>query len=480
VRSSCAGQGTCGPVGGGDGGPGAPPPQDGPPGALYVVQKSVIVGAASPEQIVFSLPPAAAVDVFIQYRNPTTGSTTDPEGSSRFSIYATQKLLSYRIDRNDADVVSATNRRILAVRDLPVDRYEVKVDGVNLVDSGGAFYDVVAIGWGEEPTGIGPLPLSQWMDTSALPEIGRSIGLPFMAADQGGATVVLVKAGDSTVHAIGSTRFADLNTLPVSQFLSAPPTRSNTNLGPLMSDADGNLKVVVSSGASGTVFPASSALADNDPNPTTTRVGANLLLYDGATWDLARSGVITAATPAGWLNELAGGVYNSAAPTLTNGQAITLQLDVNGNAKSREQYQPVFEDNTNGVAAVQARPIVSATYAWSVIFSTALAAKLIIKASAGKIRHIEGRIDSTASTATYYVQLWNLTDVPGDATAVSSTNARMAPFKIQHTSGTDDYFEIDFSDPGVAADTGLTLGLSTTEFTKTAAGSFLSATVEFI
>jgi hypothetical protein len=36
-----------------------------------------------------------------------------------------------------------------------------------------------------------------------------------------------------------------------------------------------------------TELPAASALADNDPNPTTSRVGANLLIWDGATWDRA-------------------------------------------------------------------------------------------------------------------------------------------------------------------------------------------------
>lgn len=36
-------------------------------------------------------------------------------------------------------------------------------------------------------------------------------------------------------------------------------------------------------------FPASSALADADANPTTSRLGSNLLLWNGATWDRAQS-----------------------------------------------------------------------------------------------------------------------------------------------------------------------------------------------
>ena len=77
-------------------------------------------------------------------------------------------------------------------------------------------------------------------------------------------------------------------------------------------DASGNANAVVNNGAgasavnvqdggnsltvdgtvsvSGTVtvdteLPAAGALADNDANPTTSRIGANLLLWDGATWD---------------------------------------------------------------------------------------------------------------------------------------------------------------------------------------------------
>lgn len=37
-----------------------------------------------------------------------------------------------------------------------------------------------------------------------------------------------------------------------------------------------------------TEFPTASALADNEANPTTTRVGANLLGFDGTTWDRVR------------------------------------------------------------------------------------------------------------------------------------------------------------------------------------------------
>lgn len=116
---------------------------------------------------------------------------------------------------------------------------------------------------------------------------------------------------------------------------------------------------------------------------------------------------------------------------------------------------------------------------WSAIFSTALVAKLIVKGSAGRIKSITGRIDSTAPSASYYVQLWNAADVPADATAVSSSNSLMAPQKLAHILGFDDQFTLDFGENGKAATAGITLGLSTTEFTKTAAGAYMSSTAEY-
>lgn len=50
-----------------------------------------------------------------------------------------------------------------------------------------------------------------------------------------------------------------------------------------------------------------------------------------------------------------GGRYNSSAPTLTDGQRGDAQLDVNANLKTREQYAPAYEDNTNSKAIVEHR-----------------------------------------------------------------------------------------------------------------------------
>ncbi len=143
------------------------------------------------------------------------------------------------------------------------------------------------------------------------------------------------------------------------------------------------------------------------------------------------------------------------------------------------QHDQPGGSSTSAPTNVAPAPQVGAANAWSVVFSTGLAAKLIIKATAGNLRSISGRIDSTHATASYYLQLWNLADVPADATATSvAAGALMAPFKIQHVTGTDSRFVLDFAE-GIYGSTGLVIGLSTTEFTKTASGSFLSATAEY-
>ena len=82
---------------------------------------------------------------------------------------------------------------------------------------------------------------------------------------------------------------------------TSAPTLTNTQFSPFQLDASGNLNVNVKAGGGSTTFP-----------------------YSGTS-----SG--QTATTASFLGEA--GVYNSAAPTLSNTQAAPIQLDVNGNQK---------------------------------------------------------------------------------------------------------------------------------------------------
>lgn len=115
---------------------------------------------------------------------------------------------------------------------------------------------------------------------------------------------------------------------------------------------------------------------------------------------------------------------------------------------------------------------------YSVDASTALEASSVSKASAGIVCKFYGRIDSTAATATYYVQLMNASSLPANG----AVTFLVTPIKIQHNTGTDSYFDIDLTGDDanscVTASTGIVWDLSSTEFTKTiSASNVVSATV---
>jgi hypothetical protein len=112
---------------------------------------------------------------------------------------------------------------------------------------------------------------------------------------------------------------------------------------------------------------------------------------------------------------------------------------------------------------------------WSNTFSTALANSFVIKNTAGTLRNITVRVDGTLASGTYYLQLWNAIALPADATVVLAANSLDAPVKVVHILGTDDLVVYDFVELGIPFTAGAVLGLSSTEFTKTAvAGAFLS------
>lgn len=109
-----------------------------------------------------------------------------------------------------------------------------------------------------------------------------------------------------------------------------------------------------------------------------------------------------------------------------------------------------------------------------IISSTALGKDLQVKTQSGYLKRLSVAIDSTAATATYYVQFFNKASTPADATAVSSSTPRV--YKIVHTTGgNDSELSLDFTDPsytrGYFFDTGLYVCISSTQFTKTLIGS---------
>jgi hypothetical protein len=86
------------------------------------------------------------------------------------------------------------------------------------------------------------------------------------------------------------------------------------------------------------------------------------------------------------------------------------------------------EDPTNRVMATQNKPLAVTTYCWSSDMSAALEASSITKATPGVLRSIDGRIDSTAPSATYYLLVMNSATLPADG----AVTRIWYPKKIQH------------------------------------------------
>lgn len=108
----------------------------------------------------------------------------------------------------------------------------------------------------------------------------------------------------------------------------------------------------------------------------------------------------------------------------------------------------------------------------TVVRTIALAASLTVKDSAGSLRCLAGQLDAAAPSSTYYVQCLNHATLPANG----AVTHLLPPITIIHTLGTpDDYDFGPWLPPGGAtASTGVIAVLSTTQFTKTIAGSYLT------
>lgn len=145
----------------------------------------------------------------------------------------------------------------------------------------------------------------------------------------------------------------------------------------------------------------------------------------------------------------------------------------------------VTGDSTNGIDVDVTRisgtvTTATSTTAIAPIKSSALEASHIIKASAGTLLNGIIRLDSTAPTGTYYIQVLNAASVPANG----AVTHLITPKKIQHITGTDDTYVFDRNISaiysGVSASTGIVVVLSSTEFTLTISGSYLSVDVTSI
>lgn len=171
-----------------------------------------------------------------------------------------------------------------------------------------------------------------------------------------------------------------------------------------------------------------------------------------------------------------GGKYNATAPTLTDGDRGDAQMDSKANLLNSLGTKLAGEDLTNDVQGVVNKPLALSTYAWSVDRSTALEASSVAKASAGVMRYFSGRLDSTLATGTYYVQFLNAASLPADGAVTTLT----APTKVSHVTGSDTPVVVDFTMNGVYASSGIVWCISSTEYTKTIGGAYVSGTMLYI
>lgn len=98
-----------------------------------------------------------------------------------------------------------------------------------------------------------------------------------------------------------------------------------------------------------------------------------------------------------------------------------------------------------------------------IAYTPALAKYLQVSNESAMLGKVTGRIDSTAPSDDYYVQLISSSVPPLDG----AVTLLMAPVKLTHVNGVDSTFDLDFGPDFIKSKDGVYDVLSTTEFTKT-------------
>ena len=185
---------------------------------------------------------------------------------------------------------------------------------------------------------------------------------------------------------------------------------------------ENNEEVTTSSGGSSSAGDTQTAGADAESNTANAqRVASRIYGFNGATWDRLRTAITTAtSTFTGLLNVLGLVRYNSSAPTLTDGQVVVLQGDVNGNLKATLATLLAGEDLTNGVMKVehQYQP------------SGVLTADTQVKGSAGFVHTVTISCNDAAPTAGSIIIYNSLTETGTQIFNHTFTTTPFAPFTV--------------------------------------------------
>lgn len=110
-----------------------------------------------------------------------------------------------------------------------------------------------------------------------------------------------------------------------------------------------------------------------------------------------------------------GGVYNSSAPTLDNGDRGDLQMDSSANAKMTLATQLAGENLTDDVLGTAIKPVVSATYSGTAFSNFGAATNANVKASAGMLKAISCQNENAAIR---YLHVYNKASAPTEDSEV--------------------------------------------------------------
>lgn len=148
----------------------------------------------------------------------------------------------------------------------------------------------------------------------------------------------------------------------------------------------------------------------------------------------------------------------------TAGQTVRVKSGTTAGTQAvEEQLVPAYEDNTNGVAGVLAKPVVSSSYSGTPGHAED-DADVSVKASPGQLLSV---VATNENAAVRYLQIHNKASAPASSeTAVVSyiipAGTTAAPGRIQLNMA-------DFGNNGIHLSTGIALGISTAIDTFTAA-----------
>jgi hypothetical protein len=251
---------------------------------------------------------------------------------------------------------------------------------------------------------------------------GTPVQLDTFAVEPDQTVLVKAKGTNTGVISIGNSSAEAIKTNDENYLLSAGQSVElkvpNTNEIWIDSTINGDIVEVVVGGGAGSPGTTGGALqsagADAESNTASAQVvSARLSGFNGTTWDRLRTAITTAtSTFTGILNIFGLGKYNASAPTLTDGQAVVDQVDVNGNKKVSLATLIAGEDLTNdrlkvehqytssGVKVADALIKSGAGFVHSITISQADAAP-----TAGTIQIR----DATAAGAGTVLFEWNLT-----------------------------------------------------------------------